>query len=561
MWDYWSIIDHFDRYRRLDLRVLWEQHNEHRIVFPELCFAIDALLLHAHQVLPLVSSYLFYLATFGLICWAVFAERKAGYAACVAACAAGGIIMGWPGSALVIGIPFLLQWTMLAFFAVASLASLAAYQRGRSRGFLILSVACAVVANYSSANGLLFWIVLLAAAVVLKLSKRDLVLLAVTAAASIGLYFVGYHRNGSPLGFELFKAPLYACGFALAYLSSPFGAMHPGTDKMTVQGIEFGSVSLLLYAAIVWGFRRARLLRTPAAVVLIGFSSFAILSAIATAAGRMNVHDPRFGAATATRYVTLPLTNWAVLLCGIIWLASRSRWPRTLPLVLALLAVLIPEHFFSRLERSDWARGTVDTFADQQWASLSVENGLVTPEVKRILFGDPASVDRLLRILRGNHLSIFDRADNRMLGKRMESLPVDKPIAGQIAYTVPVEGGWELAGWDLADRPDPAGAPGPGRRNEARRGNRPEIDSRPSAPFGIAILAHSARLGWICKCPLRKQRRPAVSLGQARSDLDPGRPVLRNGPRSSVLRPRLRRLLLKCNGTLRQATGSRTLRR
>ena len=47
--DYWRTAAFLQSYQRFDFRVLWQQHNEHRIVFPELVFAADYLLLHGQQ--------------------------------------------------------------------------------------------------------------------------------------------------------------------------------------------------------------------------------------------------------------------------------------------------------------------------------------------------------------------------------------------------------------------------------------------------------------------------------------------------------------------------------
>src|SRR5437868_12368174 len=37
--DYWNTVAQINNYRHLDIGVLWQQHNEHRIVFPVIIFA------------------------------------------------------------------------------------------------------------------------------------------------------------------------------------------------------------------------------------------------------------------------------------------------------------------------------------------------------------------------------------------------------------------------------------------------------------------------------------------------------------------------------------------
>src|SRR5579884_2515035 len=35
-WDYWRVPQHLSDIQHFDFRFLWSQHNEHRIVFPEI---------------------------------------------------------------------------------------------------------------------------------------------------------------------------------------------------------------------------------------------------------------------------------------------------------------------------------------------------------------------------------------------------------------------------------------------------------------------------------------------------------------------------------------------
>lgn len=43
MGDYWRVPESLKAYQTLQLGVFWKQHNEHRIVFPEIFFALDML--------------------------------------------------------------------------------------------------------------------------------------------------------------------------------------------------------------------------------------------------------------------------------------------------------------------------------------------------------------------------------------------------------------------------------------------------------------------------------------------------------------------------------------
>src|SRR5271167_1513530 len=54
--DYWQTAVNLPRYEKFDLSLFWEQHNEHRIIFPELIYIADDLWFHAHEYLPIALT-------------------------------------------------------------------------------------------------------------------------------------------------------------------------------------------------------------------------------------------------------------------------------------------------------------------------------------------------------------------------------------------------------------------------------------------------------------------------------------------------------------------------
>ncbi len=73
-WDYWRVAESIQSYESFDFRILWRQHNEHRIIFPEIVFAADMLFLHGRELLPLALSFLCYFATWIVLAWAFWSE-------------------------------------------------------------------------------------------------------------------------------------------------------------------------------------------------------------------------------------------------------------------------------------------------------------------------------------------------------------------------------------------------------------------------------------------------------------------------------------------------------
>src|SRR5437868_12898165 len=95
--DYWRVPEQLQDYQRFNLRALWRQHNEHRIVFPELFFAADMLLFHGKQFLPLAVSFLFYIGCWILLVIASNSDRCISKTTRRFAAVLSAIIIGWPG--------------------------------------------------------------------------------------------------------------------------------------------------------------------------------------------------------------------------------------------------------------------------------------------------------------------------------------------------------------------------------------------------------------------------------------------------------------------------------
>ena len=126
VWDYWNVADHLEKYKALDFSVLWVQHNEHRIVFPETVFAADMLFFHGHQIFSLIVSFACYFGVWLVLAWAFHSDKAIPPAIRNAGILFAAIVIGWQGSSVVLGNTFLLQWTMAQLAVVLSLALLAA---------------------------------------------------------------------------------------------------------------------------------------------------------------------------------------------------------------------------------------------------------------------------------------------------------------------------------------------------------------------------------------------------------------------------------------------------
>ncbi|MDQ2840520.1 MAG: hypothetical protein M3Y72_05665 [Acidobacteriota bacterium] len=442
VWDYWQVAQHLERYKALDLSVFWIQHNEHRIVFPEAVFAADMLFFHGHQIFSLVVSFCCYFGVWVVLAWTFNSDKSVSPVIRKVGILLAAVVIGWQGSSVVVGNTFLLQWTMLEFTVVLSLALLAASRKSSNLFYLGSAIVAAVVATFSSANGILLWPILIAAALLLRIPKLHLLGLAVSAAVTISLYFRGFHTTNELQWLNIVEHPIYFIGFVSSYLSMPMGAL-----GQPVAAVGFGAFNLLSFLSLLVLAARKNLLASTPAIVLFGSFVFAFATAAITTAGRMNLSDPNFLAALAARYVTLPLVNWAVLVLVLLWISARLKWELLSPSAISILACLCLTGLTSSLH--PWITGNGSFIADQQVATISVENGLLDPVFEQKLYPDPGFATSMLPVLRRNDVAIYSGTPElSWLGKRAGSLfgSCSERQQGKVSSVVPVQGGFEVVG-------------------------------------------------------------------------------------------------------------------
>lgn len=442
IWDYWHVVTDLKKIEALDPHVLWQQHNDHRIIFPEIVFATDMLLFHGLQILPLAVSFLSYLAMWVLIARALFSDSSVSLAIRWLAVLLGGIVMGWRGIAQVVGVPFLLQWTLLQVMVLMSLWLLWRAKAADKTRYLAAGVACAVVANYSAANGLLLWPILLAAAWTLRLKKPMLFVLAITAVVSSSAFFIGYHSSGDLNLTNFIKHPIYSFEFLCSYLSVPFGLASPSRT-----GICIGFLSLAGFCILIGLAGRNRLLVSGPGILLFGSYAFTLLTSFLISSGRMDPSDPTFLSAKAERYVSIPVVTWAILIAAGLWVTYRLGWKKACYaialLTLILLLKVLPK---TRV----WVQSHDNIIREQQWAALSIESGVFDPELVRKVYPDPNLVTIALPALREFHVSIYSLAYIKWLLRpaASEFRLSHGPVApGEITQVYPLQGGLEVMGW------------------------------------------------------------------------------------------------------------------
>ncbi len=495
-WDYWRVPAEAAEIRHLDPRFLWRQHNEHRIIFPDLVFALDVLLVHGRRILPLVVSFLCYAGSWAILAWLIGRETSIARATRVSIVLATAVLIGWKGCTGVLADPFLLQWTLLELAVLASLTFATRVPGTPGRWPVIGTIAWGIVATYSSANGLLLWAVLLIAAYLLRFSRKQIALLALAGIVADGLYFIGYRFSGGTNLWQLVLHPFYAACFVAVYLSMPFGGM-----KSPQFGVYVGFANLCLTAFLFSVAFRRGLVRTRPGIVLFGSYGFTLITAVLTAAGRMDVSDFYFSGAKATRYVAPLIVNWAVFVAIAMWMAALGRWRKFLvPVLLAGTAFLLAISF---LKLRWWLEQSTRAFVDEQVTELSIENGVTDRRLLRSVFPDPGFVTKYLPALASHHESIFYENRANWLGKALAELgpPSEAVATGGVTTIFPVVSGVEVAGWANTG----TGSPFERLVLADERGTIIGLGRRPADGIPSQLLSNAtpARWAWIAFAPAR----------------------------------------------------------
>jgi hypothetical protein len=189
-------------------------------------------------------------------------------------------------------------------------------------------------------------------------------------------------------------------------------------------------------------------IRKPAALILSAWDVFALLSAVLTAAGRMDPRDTTFSAAKPPRYLVPVMLSWGALFALLVWTAAVRRWRFISPAFITIaLTVLL---FISQRKLSWWWSVGLRPYIAGQIAELSLENDVFDPQlIQNAIFPSPAFVASLLPQMKNAHLSIYTH--RQLLGSVPDELLDGKLAPAEITRMIPVSSGLEVIGTSKAD--------------------------------------------------------------------------------------------------------------
>ncbi|MEM9572681.1 MAG: hypothetical protein AAF996_14535 [Pseudomonadota bacterium] len=316
-WDMWGATLQFvQRFDDDPFRLLFSQHNEHRIVLSRLLFLVDYHVFDGASAFLVVCNYLFALAI-----WAVLAR-------CLLALNAAEkhpdrwILVALLGAWLFLWAQKVnFTWAFQSQFFLAQLLPLlaflslgqAAVRSGTWNRWFLSAVLLGAMSSLTMANGVFALPLMAFGAVLLRMKPGPIIVLALCAAIVISLYFSDYHQpsaHGSVLQ-TLTSQPLSILLYTFTYLGNP-GVYIAGSSDL-VKGLS-ALVGLGL-AVTASGLTALAVRRCPAHPVSFGLLLFIIFvgaGAFVTATGRLS-----FGldSAFSSRYTTPVLMAWAALFC------------------------------------------------------------------------------------------------------------------------------------------------------------------------------------------------------------------------------------------------------
>jgi hypothetical protein len=398
-WDYWRVVSDYPALKAFHFGVLWRQHNEHRILFPEIVFQLDMFVCHGRMLLPLILSSLCYAGNWAVLTYCIWSDKTLKPMTRIASALLAGGIIGWQGSAFVLARPFLLMWPVAQICILMALLLLWRVHETERVKYLIACIALATVALYSSGCGLLFWPVLIAAALTIRIRRHHLYALIFSAMVTLGCYFVDYRFTLNLDLLTVIDHPVYALASVSAYIAMPFSAI-----KAPIFGVCVGAINIALALALATVAIRRRLV-TRVSIVLFGSYAFTLVTGALIVLGRMEPNDSQFSEAKAVRYLTTPLVNWAVLILLLIWVAARCNWRFVTRKVVLVTALILCLAGFPKLRW--WLAWNTADFVREKTAAIAIENGVTDPIVLRLVFPDPGFVTLFLPMLKEEHLSVF----------------------------------------------------------------------------------------------------------------------------------------------------------
>ena len=292
----------------LEFSHLWEQHNEHRLIFPKIIMLLLASVSHWNVIWEQYFSLFIQACTLFLILqiWnkSLQPERDS----------LNSLFQVFTSILLFSMVQYenwSWGWQIQIFLNVSAVCfTMWAIIKWPNNWFgLILALVGATVATYSFANGMLIWGIVLLWFVFFKFRhKISFILIWLSVASVIFLSYIYHYEKPAhhPDLLEFLEHPLYFLIFFLSYIGSPFGIFF-GQKGSILFGV-FGICTFLFLVFSMYSYKHRDLLQRS--FPWFGLILYVLLSAMITAAGRSGFSSLQ---ALSSRYTTFSLIFWISL--------------------------------------------------------------------------------------------------------------------------------------------------------------------------------------------------------------------------------------------------------
>ncbi len=323
-WDQWEIASFLQKIYsgNITLYDFWAQHNEHRIMFPRLIMMVLALLTRWNIYYEIAMNVFL-----GICIFAVIAQQYTRYYKLnrfitifpfILICILSFSLIQYENW----GWGFQIQIFLNVLSIVAGMAFIVRANKGI--GYFVGALLCGIVATYSFANGVLFWIIgtLPIVYIVYSLKSKWIYISSwfLVAIVSIVSYYIDYHKPGShPSLFYSLKHPVTFIEYITAYLGSSVSIF----NKYAC--IVMGIIGLILFIFIFFNklltWKNSR--KNDGSLYWILVSFYGLLSGTVSALGRAGFG---YEQALASRYTTISNLFWfGVIGCIVGYIVSKEK--------------------------------------------------------------------------------------------------------------------------------------------------------------------------------------------------------------------------------------------
>ena len=454
----WSPVPYWDQWDELILSDkqllspwLYSQHNEHRILFPRLFFAIDTFGFAETNEFNFSCNIALPLVLAGLIVFVAHrhVSRRKTDTLWIA-----GVVLTLLFSAMqyenfVWG--FQIQFWGVELAAAASISCLVLARR--SWLSLTASIGFSAIGVYTLASGITVPFLAIPLALWAQRSKAQITVLSIAAVSLLASYLYGYvspAQHSDPL-FTIFRPGLVR--YVVAEIGNPFGqifsALVSSHRLIMVLDSAFGTLGLGLFAttALVL-LRRGRVVGGPQ-LFFVGIAFFVVAVAFLTGLGRLE-----FGAgqALSVRYASPTLLFWLALAMLAIFEVQHHR-PDLRLIATSLSLVLV---IGLAWEQSRFVKTGLAWASPRREAMTGLLANVDDTEALKGIYPLPDRLKQLAVQLRARHLAVFADEWSTWLGTPLTShIRIGNSAECQggidLVTRLPVSGTaqWRVSGWSL----------------------------------------------------------------------------------------------------------------